>query len=49
MQISVRHAPSFAVARAVLAGGEAIKVESGAMMATADLACTSSRRWPVAW
>ena len=35
MQISVRHAPSFAVARAILAGGEVIKVESGAMMATA--------------
>src|SRR5262249_6128769 len=36
MQISVRHAPSFAAARAILTGGEVIKVESGAMMATAD-------------
>jgi uncharacterized protein (TIGR00266 family) len=34
MQITVRHAPSFAVARAELAGGETIKAESGAMMAT---------------
>ena len=36
MEIVVRHAPSFAVARAILAGGEAIKAESGAMMATSD-------------
>jgi uncharacterized protein (TIGR00266 family) len=36
MEINVRHAPSFAVARAVLAGGETIKAESGAMMATSD-------------
>ncbi len=36
MQIDVRHAPSFAVARCTLAGGEHVKVESGAMMATSD-------------
>ena len=34
MDISVRHNPSFAVARVKMAGGEAIKVEAGAMMAT---------------
>jgi uncharacterized protein (TIGR00266 family) len=34
MQVEVRHNPSFAVARAVLDGGEALKVEAGAMMAT---------------
>lgn len=34
MEIQIRHAPAFAVARAVLAPGEAIKAESGAMMAT---------------
>ncbi|HUQ64296.1 MAG TPA: TIGR00266 family protein [Acidimicrobiales bacterium] len=36
MDIDIRHAPSFAVARASLAGGEAIKAESSAMMATSD-------------
>lgn len=34
MDVSVRHAPSFAVARLTLAPGEAINAESGAMMAT---------------
>jgi len=36
MEITVRHAPSFAVARASLASGESVKAESGAMMATSD-------------
>jgi uncharacterized protein (TIGR00266 family) len=36
MQISIRHAPSFAVARCTLAGGETVRAESGAMMATSD-------------
>jgi uncharacterized protein (TIGR00266 family) len=34
MEITVRHNPSFAVARVALDGGEAVKVEAGAMMAT---------------
>ncbi len=34
MDVSVRHDPSFAVARCTLAAGEAVKAESGAMMAT---------------
>jgi uncharacterized protein (TIGR00266 family) len=34
MQIEVRHAPSFAVARCELAGAESVRAESGAMMAT---------------
>ena len=34
MEIEIRHAPGFAVARCTLAGGEQIKAESGAMMAT---------------
>lgn len=34
MQIEVRHAPSFAVARVRLGAGEAVRAESGAMMAT---------------
>ena len=34
MDVTVRHAPSFAVARITLAGGEAVNAESGAMMAT---------------
>ena len=33
MDIEVRHAPSFGVARCRLSGGEQLKVESGAMMA----------------
>jgi uncharacterized protein (TIGR00266 family) len=36
VNIDIRHAPSFSVARASLAGGEAIKAESSAMMATSD-------------
>src|SRR5919205_959606 len=34
MQIQVRHNPSFAVARAIMAPGETVRAESGAMMAT---------------
>ena len=34
MEVTVRHNPSFAVARVSLAGGESIRAESGAMMAT---------------
>ena len=33
IDIEVRHAPSFGVARCRLSGGEQLKVESGAMMA----------------
>jgi uncharacterized protein (TIGR00266 family) len=36
MEITVRHAPSFAVGRCALAGGEVLRVESGAMMATSS-------------
>lgn len=34
MDVTVRHAPSFAVARLALGPGEAVNAESGAMMAT---------------
>jgi uncharacterized protein (TIGR00266 family) len=34
MDVTVRHNPSFSVARVALAGGEPVKVEAGAMMAT---------------
>lgn len=34
MNVSIRHNPSFAVARCTLSGGESIRAESGAMMAT---------------
>lgn len=34
MEITIRHDPSFAVARCGLEGGESIRAESGAMMAT---------------
>ncbi|EHN09127.1 hypothetical protein PAI11_40790 [Patulibacter medicamentivorans] len=34
MDVTTRHAPSFAVARLTLAGGESMNAESGAMMAT---------------
>ncbi|MDO8210609.1 TIGR00266 family protein [Conexibacter sp. CPCC 206217] len=34
MNVSLRHSPSFAVARCTLSGGESIRAESGAMMAT---------------
>src|ERR1700759_4447185 len=33
MQVQLRHNPSFTVARCVLAGGEPLRVESGAMIA----------------
>src|SRR3954452_20728251 len=33
MQLQVRHNPSFSVARAVMAPGETVRAESGAMMA----------------
>lgn len=34
MEVTVRHAPAFGVARCQLGSGESIRVESGAMMAT---------------
>jgi uncharacterized protein (TIGR00266 family) len=34
MKVEIRHNPSFAVARCRLAGGEVVRAESGAMMAT---------------
>jgi len=34
MQVQIRHQPSFAVVRCLLAAGEPIRVESGAMLAT---------------
>lgn len=36
MQIDIRHAPSFAVARCTLASSETVRAESGAMMATSE-------------
>jgi uncharacterized protein (TIGR00266 family) len=36
MDITIRHSPSFAIARCTLAGGEAMKAESGAMSATSQ-------------
>jgi uncharacterized protein (TIGR00266 family) len=36
MEVTVRHNPSFSVARVALDGGEPVKVESGAMMATSS-------------
>ncbi|HYX85293.1 MAG TPA: TIGR00266 family protein [Gaiellales bacterium] len=36
MEIQVRHTPSFAVVRCAMAGGEAVRAEAGAMMATSD-------------
>ncbi len=36
MEIAIRHAPSFAVARCALGGGEVVRAESGAMMATSE-------------
>ena len=36
MDIAIRHAPSFAVARCTLRGSETVRAESGAMMATSD-------------
>lgn len=36
MEVTIRHAPSFAVARCALAPSEVVRAESGAMMATSD-------------
>lgn len=36
MEVMVRHNPAFSVGRVALAGGEGVRVESGAMMATSD-------------
>ena len=36
MDVEVRHSPSFAAARVTLAGGEELRAESGAMMATSS-------------
>jgi uncharacterized protein (TIGR00266 family) len=36
MDVQARHTPSFAVIRCTMAGGEAVRAESGAMMATSD-------------
>jgi uncharacterized protein (TIGR00266 family) len=36
MDVQIRHSPSFAVVRCVLSGGETMRAESGAMMATSD-------------
>ncbi len=36
MEVAVRHSPSFAVVRCNLSGGESVRAESGAMMATSD-------------
>lgn len=36
MQIATRHTPAYGVARLTLAGGEAVRVEGGAMMAMSD-------------
>jgi len=36
VQVQVRHQPSFAVARCLLAAGEPLRVESGAMLATSS-------------
>ncbi len=34
MDVEIRHSPSFAVARTTLAGGESVRAEAGAMLAT---------------
>lgn len=36
MEIAIRHAPSFAVARCVLGGGEVVRAGSGATTATSE-------------
>lgn len=36
MEIAIRHAPSFAVARCTLSGSEVVRAESGAMMAHSE-------------
>lgn len=43
MEIKIRHSPSFAVARCKLAGGESIKTESGAMVATSGGVTTEAK------
>jgi len=43
MDIQIRHNPAFAVARAILAPGESIKAESGAMMATSGGVAVESK------
>lgn len=43
MEVSVRHNPSFAVARVALAGGEEIRAESGSMMATSGGVAVESK------
>jgi uncharacterized protein (TIGR00266 family) len=43
MEVSVRHNPSFAVARVALAGDEEIRAESGAMMATSGGVAVESK------
>ena len=43
MNVEIRHAPSFAVARAHLQPGEAIRAEAGAMMATSEGVAVESR------
>ncbi len=43
MEVSVRHQPSFSVARVSLAGGEEIRAESGAMMATSGGVAVESK------
>ncbi|POX56281.1 TIGR00266 family protein [Streptomyces sp. Ru71] len=43
MDIDVRHSPSFTVARVRLAGGESVRAESGAMMATSGGIAVSAK------
>jgi uncharacterized protein (TIGR00266 family) len=43
MNVEIRHSPSFAVARAHLQPGEAIRAEAGAMMATSQGVVVESR------
>ncbi len=43
MDVQVRHTPSFAVARCTMAGGEAVRAEAGAMMATSDGVAVEAR------
>jgi uncharacterized protein (TIGR00266 family) len=43
MEIQIRHNPSFAVARAIMAPGETVRAESGAMMATSGGVAVESK------
>jgi uncharacterized protein (TIGR00266 family) len=43
VEVSVRHNPSFAVARVALAGGEEVRAESGSMMATSGGVAVESK------